>query len=88
MYKHADFKGPDTRDFVLDYFVEKIFVYSDKLVICCRYDDMQDITIDLKEVSAASDGVLTNCGLPHQKARVYELFLLLVDCCSCHILRL
>lgn len=65
MYKHADFKEPDTRDFVLDYFIEKIFVFSDKLVICCRYDDMQDITIDFKEVSAASEGVLTNYGLAH-----------------------
>ena len=36
MYKHADFKDPTTRDFVFDYFIEKIFVYSDKLVICCR----------------------------------------------------
>ena len=58
MYKHADFKDPTTRDFVLDYFIEKIFVYSDKLVICCRYDDMKDMEIDLEEVTEATNSVL------------------------------
>ena len=66
MYKNTDFKDLTTRDFVFDYFVEKIFVYSDRIVICCKYDDMKDITVDFKQVTETIEGVLDGHSLSDQ----------------------
>lgn len=72
MYKNTDFKDLTTRDFVFDYFVEKIFVYSDRIVICCKYDDMKDITVDFKQVTETIEGVLDGHSLSDKT--VLEMF--------------
>ena len=39
MYAKADFDDEDTRNQVLEYFVGKIYVYNDRLVITWYYSD-------------------------------------------------
>jgi len=36
-YLHADFSNPETRDYILEYFIDKIYVYDDRLVITGKY---------------------------------------------------
>lgn len=44
-YKNADLNDPAVRDYLLDYFVDKIFVYDDKVVLTAWYgDDKKEIT--------------------------------------------
>lgn len=51
-YENADLKNPEIRDMVLEYFVDKIFVYDDHLIVCCYYTDQIEhgIHISLDEV--------------------------------------
>lgn len=63
LYRQADFKDPVTRDYILDYFVKKIVVYSDKLVICCQYDNMGEVSVELDEITEAVDRVLDEVDL-------------------------
>ena len=47
MYAKADFDDEDTRNQVLEYFVYKIYVYNDRLVITWYYsDDKTSIDLD------------------------------------------
>ena len=47
MYAKADFDDEDTRNQVLEYFVGKIYVYNDRLVITWYYsDDKTSIDLD------------------------------------------
>ena len=47
MYAKADFDDEDTRNQVLEYFVDKIYVYNDRLVITWYYsDDKKSIDLD------------------------------------------
>lgn len=47
MYAHADFEDEDTRDMIFDYFIDKIYVYDDKLLIDLYYsDDRREISLD------------------------------------------
>ena len=41
MYAKADFDDEDTRNQVLEYFVDKIYVYNDRLVITWYYETMR-----------------------------------------------
>ena len=66
LYRQADFKDPVTRDYILDYFVKKIVVYSDKLVICCQYDNMGEVSVELDEITEAVDRVLDEVDLGDQ----------------------
>jgi len=44
-YLHADFENPETRDYILEYFVDKIYLYDDRLVITgCYTKDKHEIT--------------------------------------------
>ena len=44
-YKNADLNDPAVRDYLLDYFVDKIFVYDDRVVLTAWYgDDKKEIT--------------------------------------------
>lgn len=44
-YAHADLNDPTVRDYLLDYFVDKIFVYDDKVIMTIWYgDDKKEIT--------------------------------------------
>ena len=52
MYAKADFDDEDTRNQVLEYFVDKIYVYNDRLVITWYYsDDKTSIDLVLYPVS-------------------------------------
>ena len=47
MYAKADFDDEDTRNQVLEYFVDKIYVYNGRLVITWYYsDDKTSIDLD------------------------------------------
>jgi len=44
-YLHEDFSNPETRDMILEYFIDKIYLYDDRLVITGWYsDDNREIT--------------------------------------------
>ena len=44
-YKNADLNDPAVRDYLLDYFVDKIFLYDDRVVLTAWYgDDKKEIT--------------------------------------------
>ena len=46
-YKNADLSDPAVRDYLLDYFVDKIFVYDDTIVLTAWYgDDREEIAWD------------------------------------------
>ena len=57
MYAKADFDDEDTRNQVLEYFVDKIYVYNDRLVITWYYsDDKTSIDLDaLTEITETSE---------------------------------
>lgn len=57
MYAKADFDDEDTRNQVLEYFVDKIYVYNDRLVITWYYsDDKTSINLDaLTEITETSE---------------------------------
>ena len=38
-YKNADLNDPAVRDYLLDYFVDKIFVYDDRVILTAWYGD-------------------------------------------------
>ncbi len=59
MYAHADFDDEETRNGILEYFVDKIYVYNDRLVITFYYsDDKTEIALDtLTEITENSEGV-------------------------------
>ena len=38
-YQNADLQDEQIRDTILEYFIDKIYVYDDKLVVCCYYTD-------------------------------------------------
>ena len=39
MYAHADFEDDETRRMIFEYFVDKIYVFDDKLIIDMFYSD-------------------------------------------------
>ena len=57
MYAKADFDDEDTRNQVLEYFVDKIYVYNDRLVITWYYsDDKTSMDLDsLTEITETSE---------------------------------
>ena len=57
MYAKADFDDEETRNKILDYFIDKIYVYNDRLVITWWYcDDRTTIELDtLTEITELQD---------------------------------
>lgn len=57
MYAKADYDDEDTRNQMLEYFVDKIYVYNDRLVITWYYsDDKTSINLDaLTEITETSE---------------------------------
>ena len=57
MYAKADFDDEDTRNQMLEYFVDKIYVYNDRPVITWYYsDDKTSIDLDaLTEITETSE---------------------------------
>lgn len=58
-YAHADFDDEETRNNILEYFVDKIYVFSDRLVITFYYsEDKTELALDtLTEITGFSDDV-------------------------------
>lgn len=54
-FRYADMTDPENRDIVLGYFVDKIFVFDDRIVVTSKFDDNErSIKLsDLKELSGA-----------------------------------
>ena len=48
-YAHADLKDEETRNFLLEYIIDKIYLYKDKILITCYYSD-DNKTIPLSEL--------------------------------------
>lgn len=71
MYAKADFDDEDTRNQVLEYFVDKIYVYNDRLVITWYYsDDKTSIDLDaLTEITETSESNTVD-----RVSREYETF--------------
>lgn len=64
MYLNADIRDPETRDLVFEYFVDKIFVYADRIVITCTYGDKVN-ELDFNEVGEATESVRNERVLLH-----------------------
>ena len=79
MYRHADMNDTKVRDTVLEYFVDKIYVYDDYIVITCNMndhdycDDYGDIleAIKNKKTRKKKGGkdVRQGCARAHQQGR-------------------
>lgn len=47
-YVHADFDNPETRDMILEYFVDKIHIYNDKIVITSWFsEDNREVPLEV-----------------------------------------
>ena len=47
MYANADFDDDETRDTIFEYFIDKIYVYDDRLVITWYYsDNKSEVALD------------------------------------------
>jgi site-specific DNA recombinase len=47
-FLHADFDNPDVRDSVLEYFVDKIYLYEDRLVLMSWYsEDNREVPLEV-----------------------------------------
>lgn len=47
MYSNADFDDDETRNNIFEYFIDKIYVYNDRIVITWFYsDDKTEISLD------------------------------------------
>lgn len=57
-YANADLENSEIRDTILEYFVDRIYVYDDKIIVTCRYTDNIDdgIHVRLKDISSEFDG--------------------------------
>lgn len=94
-YKNADLNDPAVRDYLLDYFVDKIFVYDDTVILTAWYgDDKKEIMwgdLDVvvqkerkrKKGSSASELVPPKIDKPRQRF-VDFYFLLLHDSLFTH----
>mgnify|MGYP001010394332 CR=1 FL=1 len=51
-FLHADFDNPETRDMILEYFVDKIYLYDDKVILTCKYSDA-DYEVDWEDFQKA-----------------------------------
>ena len=90
MYKHADMRNPKVRDMVLEFFVDKIYVYDYYIVITCymkNYDYYEDYGAILdaierdkkkgkkKDKKKGGKGVRQGCAQAHhQKARKHGVY--------------
>lgn len=53
IYKNADFDNPEIRNAVLEYFVDKIYLFDDRIVVNCWWDDLHE-DVDFEEIK---DGI-------------------------------
>ena len=65
-YAHADVKDQETRDLLLEYFVDKIYVYNDRVVITSKYDD-KACELDFNKIDEATASVRHCYGFVHTR---------------------
>ena len=65
-YKDADFDDPAVRDYILEYFVDRIYIYDDEVVITSWYgDDRREISwsdLDFEMTKSKSSKSSRACG--------------------------
>ena len=49
LYKNADFNNPDVRNTVLEYFVDRIYLFNDRITVLCWWDDLHE-EVELEEI--------------------------------------
>lgn len=60
LFKNADFKDDFVRNNILEYFVDKIFLYDDKIVIACWYSE-EKYEVPWEIIDEAVNGSTTSC---------------------------
>ncbi len=40
-YANANLDDPETRELILNYFVDKIYLYDDRVIVTCNFDDRE-----------------------------------------------
>lgn len=77
MYAKADFEDDETKRLIFEYFIDKIYVFDDKLIIDMFYSDNHvEVSLDAflaseeyaKESIKGGDGVRPKCGPLHKNA--------------------
>lgn len=54
LYAKADFTNTDVRDMIFEYFIDKIYVYDDRILITCWYSDEQyEVSFDEIQMALA-----------------------------------
>lgn len=78
-FLHADFDNPEVRDSVLEYFVDKIYLHEDRLVVTSWYSEdnrevpMEVLNGEAEDLFAEGEAVKFDCfpfGSTHLKPRV------------------
>ena len=66
MYANADFDDDETRNNLLEYFIDKIYVFNDRLVVTWWYsEDKTEIGLnELVEVTDVDLGSTLSCSSP------------------------
>lgn len=71
MYSNADFDDDETRNNIFEYFIDKIYVYNDRIVITWFYsDDKTEISLD--KLTEITDD--TECSTLTQSAPLTESY--------------
>lgn len=82
-YKNADLGDPAVRDYLLNYFVDKIFVYDDKVILTAWYGDdkreivWEDVEVIVRKSRKKAKGSTASEGSPPKqttKPRLCGLF--------------
>lgn len=80
-YMHADLENPATRDTILSYFIDKIFVYDDRLEVVTHYTDdiitldwhvYEDGEIEFDTSIEPGAGEFDRCAVVSRKSRAVE----------------
>lgn len=74
-YKNADLGDPAVRDYLLNYFVDKIFVYDDKVILTAWYGDdkreivWEDVEVIVRKSRKKAKGSTASEGSPPKRAQ-------------------
>ncbi len=76
-YAHADLTDPTVRDYLLDYFVDKIFVFDDRVIMTIWYgDDKKEITwgdidFEIKRPRKRKKGSRASASFPPRRRKLH-----------------
>lgn len=62
-YANANMDEPETRELILEYFIDKIYLFDDRIVITSSYDRDDDIDLDisLEKIKNKKGSPLSSC---------------------------